>query len=126
LSCFRHGAAWGCRWSAKSVKTIIIIIERRPRFGALIQIDASPQDWPEGWAPRCALIAFVDDATGRLIAPHMAKAEMAQAVSPRAPPAFPGAWAAAGALLRPPRRLPRQRQAGAERLRIEQICALRP
>jgi hypothetical protein len=42
--------------------------ERRPRFGELIQIDASPHDWFEGRGPRCALIVFIDDATSRLTA----------------------------------------------------------
>lgn len=41
--------------------------ERRPRFGELIQIDGSPHDWFEGRGPRCTLIVFIDDATGRLI-----------------------------------------------------------
>ena len=40
--------------------------ERRPRFGELIQIDASPHDWFEGRGERCALIVFIDDAMGRL------------------------------------------------------------
>jgi transposase len=40
--------------------------ERRARFGELIQIDGSPHDWFEGRAPRCSLIVFIDDATGRL------------------------------------------------------------
>ena len=53
--------------------------ERRPRFGELIQIDASHHDWFEGRAPRCALIVFIDDASGRLTALHMAKAETREA-----------------------------------------------
>lgn len=40
--------------------------ERRARFGELIQIDGSPHDWFEGHGPRCSLIVFIDDATGRL------------------------------------------------------------
>lgn len=40
--------------------------DRRPQYGELIQIDGSPHDWFEGRAPRCTLIVFVDDATGRL------------------------------------------------------------
>ena len=42
--------------------------ERRPRFGELIQIDGSPHDWFEGRAERCTLLAFIDDATGRITA----------------------------------------------------------
>ena len=42
--------------------------ERRPCFGELIQIDGSPHDWFEGRAERCTLLAFIDDATGRITA----------------------------------------------------------
>jgi hypothetical protein len=41
--------------------------ERRSSLGELIQVDGSPQDWFEGRAPRCALLVFIDDATGRLM-----------------------------------------------------------
>jgi hypothetical protein len=41
----------------------------------LIQIDGSPHDWYERRAPRCALIVFIDDATGRLTALRFAPAE---------------------------------------------------
>jgi len=40
---------------------------RRPRQGELIQIDGSPHDWLEGRAPRACLLAFIDDATSRLM-----------------------------------------------------------
>lgn len=40
--------------------------ERRARFGELIQIDGSPHYWFEGCGERCTLLAFIDDATGRL------------------------------------------------------------
>lgn len=40
--------------------------ERRAAVGDLVQIDGSPHAWLEERAPRCTLIAFVDDATGRL------------------------------------------------------------
>ncbi|MCC7277277.1 MAG: helix-turn-helix domain-containing protein [Chromatiaceae bacterium] len=39
--------------------------ERRGRFGELIQIEGSPHAWCEGRSPRCTLIVFIDDATGR-------------------------------------------------------------
>jgi transposase len=42
--------------------------ERRPRLGELVQIDGSPHDWFEGRGPRCTLIAFIDDATSRVMA----------------------------------------------------------
>ena len=53
--------------------------ERRPRFGGLIQIDGSPHDWFEERGPRCTLIVFIDDATGRLTALRFAPAETTRA-----------------------------------------------
>ena len=50
----------------RRAKKIFQVRERRPRFGELIQIDGSPHDWFEGRGPRCTLIVFIDDATGRL------------------------------------------------------------
>ncbi|MHB8114592.1 MAG: ISNCY family transposase [Bellilinea sp.] len=41
--------------------------ERRARFGELVQIDGSDYDWFEGRSPRCTLLVFVDDATGKLV-----------------------------------------------------------
>ena len=68
-------------WKPKrrKAKRVFGLRERRPRFGELIQVDASHHDWFEGRAPRCALIVFIDDATGRLTALHMAKAETREA-----------------------------------------------
>ena len=53
--------------------------ERRPRFGELIQIDGSPHAWLEDRGPRCTLIVFIDDATGRLTSLRFAPAEMTRA-----------------------------------------------
>ena len=41
--------------------------ERRACFGELVQIDGSDHDWFEGRSPRCSLLVFVDDATGKLV-----------------------------------------------------------
>jgi transposase len=60
-------------------KRVFQLRERRPRFGELIQIDASAHDWFEGRGPRCALIVFIDDATGRLTALHFAPCETTRA-----------------------------------------------
>ena len=38
----------------------------RDCFGELIQIDGSYHDWFEGRAPKCCLLVFIDDATGKL------------------------------------------------------------
>lgn len=40
---------------------------RRDCLGELIQIDGSHHDWFEGRAPKCCLLVFIDDATGRLM-----------------------------------------------------------
>jgi hypothetical protein len=40
---------------------------RRDCFGELVQIDGSHHDWFEGRAPKCCLLVFMDDATGRLM-----------------------------------------------------------
>ena len=40
---------------------------RRERFGELVQIDGSQHWWFEDRGPKCTLIVFIDDATGRLL-----------------------------------------------------------
>ena len=63
----------------RKAKRVHALRERRPRFGELIQIDGSPHDWFEGRGPRCTLIVFIDDATGRLTGLHFAPAETTRA-----------------------------------------------
>lgn len=41
--------------------------ERRACFGELVQIDGSDYPWFEERSPRCTLLVFVDDATGKLV-----------------------------------------------------------
>jgi transposase len=41
---------------------------RRPRFGMMLQTDASRHDWLESRGPRLTLIGFQDDATSRIVA----------------------------------------------------------
>jgi transposase len=64
-------------WRPKTrrARRVFQLRQRRPRFGELIQIDGSPHDWFEGRAPRCTLIVFIDDATGRLTALWFAPVE---------------------------------------------------
>jgi transposase len=40
---------------------------RRACLGELVQIDGSHHDWFEGRSTKCCLIAFIDDATGRVL-----------------------------------------------------------
>jgi transposase len=55
-------------WQDKRVrrKRAFQLRERRAAEGELVQIDGSPHDWLEERGPRCTLIAFIDDATGKL------------------------------------------------------------
>ena len=48
---------------------------RRPCFGELVQIDGCDHEWFELRAPRCTLLVFVDDATGRLMQLYFAESE---------------------------------------------------
>lgn len=41
---------------------------RRSRFGELLQGDSSHHKWFEERAPRCTLVAFIDDATNKIVA----------------------------------------------------------
>lgn len=68
-------------WRPKKrrAKRVFQLRERRPRFGELIQIDGSPHDWFEGRGPRCTLIVFIDDATGRLTTLRFAPVETTRA-----------------------------------------------
>jgi transposase len=40
--------------------------ERKPCFGAMVQLDGSQHDWFEGRRAKCVLMVMVDDATNRL------------------------------------------------------------
>ena len=60
-------------------KRVYSLRERRPRFGELIQIDGSPHAWLDDRGPRCTLIVFIDDATGRLTGLRFAPSETTHA-----------------------------------------------
>jgi transposase len=53
--------------------------ERRPRLGELIQIDGSPHRWFEDRGPYCCLIAFIDDATSRVLMARFVPVESTRA-----------------------------------------------
>ncbi len=42
--------------------------ERKARLGEMIQMDGSEHDWLEGRGPKLVLMAYIDDATGRVSA----------------------------------------------------------
>lgn len=56
-------------WKPKKrkVRDIHPYRERRAALGELVQLDGSPHDWFEGRAPACTLLAFIDDATGKIM-----------------------------------------------------------
>jgi len=53
--------------------------QRRACRGELVQIDGSHHDWFEGRAAKCCLIAFIDDATGQVLAARFFAGETTQA-----------------------------------------------
>ena len=42
--------------------------ERKAHVGELLQLDGSHHDWLEGRGPRCVLMAYIDDASSRVLA----------------------------------------------------------
>ncbi len=50
---------------------------RRARLGELVQIDGSAHDGFEGRGARCTLIAFIDDATSRVMVARFVPVESA-------------------------------------------------
>lgn len=52
--------------------------QRRACRGELVQIDGSHHDWFEQRAPKCCLIAFIDDATGQVLAARFFATETTQ------------------------------------------------
>ena len=47
--------------------------ERKPCFGAMVQLDGSHHDWLEGRGPKCVLMVMVDDATNQMRARFFAE-----------------------------------------------------
>lgn len=41
---------------------------RKPHVGELVQLDGSHHEWLEGRGPRCVLMAYIDDASSRVLA----------------------------------------------------------
>ena len=52
--------------------------QRRACRGELVQIDGSHHDWFEGRSPQCCLIAFIDDASGQVLAARFFPSETTQ------------------------------------------------
>jgi transposase len=109
--------------------------ERRACFGEMVQIDGSRHAWFEGRRAPCALLVFVDDATGRILQLHFSETETAdsyfEAMQPYLkkygkPMSF---YADRAAVFRSPaanRYTPTQFQRAADELGIKLICAKSP
>lgn len=56
-------------WIPKRKKTIILhpLRDRRNYEGELVQADGSPHAWFEERGPKCTLLVYIDDATGKLL-----------------------------------------------------------
>ncbi len=103
-------------------KRVFQLRERRPRFGELIQIDASPHAWFEGRGPRCALIVFIDDATGGAADGVAIRAVRDDAgLSPVAQEPCRGARLSDGVLFGSARHFPRQCQGRGQRRRQDRV-----
>jgi len=55
-------------WQAKKKKILRVYQQRtrRGREGELVQVDGSPHAWFENRGPKCNLLVYIDDATGKL------------------------------------------------------------
>jgi hypothetical protein len=64
-------------WTPKNLqlKRVYQPRNRRECFGELIQIDGSLHDWFEGRGPKCTLLVYIDDATGKLMECQFVKSE---------------------------------------------------
>lgn len=67
-------------WQAKQrrAKRVHSPRPRRQCLGELVQIDGSHHDWFEGRSAKCCLIAFIDDATGRVLQARFFEQETTQ------------------------------------------------
>jgi len=64
-------------WKPKKKKNNSIhpLRERRDGEGELVQVDGSPHAWFEDRAPKCDLLVYIDDATGKLLWLKFVKSE---------------------------------------------------
>jgi transposase len=86
-----HGFAWSVEtlrgwmiqaglWQARRRRSQRVHSPRARRecLGELVQIDGSHHDWFEGRSAKCCLIAFIDDATGRVLGARFFEQETTQ------------------------------------------------
>jgi transposase len=109
--------------------------ERRACLGELVQLDGSRHAWFEQRGDVCALLAYIDDATGRIMQLHFAETESTASYFDATrryierhgkPQAFYGDRAAVFRAAAVTRRAPTQFQRALNELKIELICANSP
>jgi hypothetical protein len=109
--------------------------ERRACLGELVQIDGSRHPWFEQRGAECALLVYVDDATGRILQLHFAETESTSSYFEATrcyierhgkPLAFYADRAAVFRSASANRRAPTQFQRALDELGIELICANSP
>ena len=109
--------------------------ERRACLGELVQLDGSPHEWFEQRSDACALLAFIDDATGRIMQLHFAETESTASYFDATrryierhgtPVAFYGDRAAVFRSAAVKRRTPTQFQRALDDLKTTLICANSP
>jgi transposase len=56
-------------WKPRKAPQVVThpLRKRRACFGEMVQVDGSEYDWFEDRSPKCTLLVFIDDATGRLV-----------------------------------------------------------
>ena len=64
-------------WKPKTVRIVVKHFwrERKECFGEMVQLDGSPHHWFEDRAEPCTLIAFIDDATSKVLWLEFAESE---------------------------------------------------
>jgi transposase InsO family protein len=109
--------------------------ERRACLGELVQLDGSPHEWFEHRGDSCALLAFIDDATGQIMQLHFAETESTASYFDATrryierhgtPVAFYGDRAAVFRSAAVKRHAPTQFQRALDELKIALICANSP
>lgn len=75
-SALRLGMIEACIWRARRPKPFHRAWRpRKACFGEMVQVDGSEHDWFEGRGPRCTLMAFIDDATSKVVLARFGEAE---------------------------------------------------
>lgn len=69
-------------WKVKAQKVAVKHFwrERKDCLGEMVQLDGSPHHWFENRAEPCTLIAFIDDATSRILWLEFAKSESTESL----------------------------------------------